>query len=86
LDWFDERELEFCPALSDAEIGSADRPQRVSLDVTDLVAEWVDESWRNSGVLLKLSEDNEDYGVSGPSLPSSSFAQPALRPQLESRS
>ena len=83
VDWFDERELDFGPALSDAEIGSADQPQRVSFDLTDLVAEWVDGSRHNSGVLLKLSEDHEDYGVSGPSLPSSSFVQPDVRPQLE---
>jgi hypothetical protein len=83
LDWFDERELEFGPALSDAELGSADRPQRLSFDLTELVAAWVDGSQDNSGVLLKLSEDHEDYGVSGPGVPSSSFAQPDLRPQLE---
>jgi hypothetical protein len=83
VDWFDERELDFGPALSNAEIGSADRPQRVSFNLTDLVAEWVDGSQRNSGVLLKLSEDQEDYGVSGPAVPSSGFAQPELRPQLE---
>jgi hypothetical protein len=83
LDWFDERELEFGPALSDAELGSADRPQRLSFDLTDLAAAWVDGSQDNSGVLLKLSEDHEDYGVSGPSVPSSSFGQPDLRPQLE---
>jgi TGF-beta propeptide len=82
-DWFEERELDFGPALSDAEIGSADEPQRLSFDLTDIVAEWVDGSRRNSGVLLKLSEDHEDYDVSGPSLPSSSFAQPDVRPQLE---
>jgi TGF-beta propeptide len=83
MDWFDEREPEFGPALFDAEIGSADRPQRLSFDLTNLVAAWVDGSQRNSGVLLKLSEDHEDYGVSGPSVPSSSFGQPDLRPQLE---
>jgi TGF-beta propeptide len=83
LDWFDERELDFGPALSDAEIASADRPQRLSFDLTDLVAAWVDGSQDNSGVLLKLSEDHEDYGVSGPSVPSSGFAQLDVRPQLE---
>jgi hypothetical protein len=83
LNWFHERELDFGPALSDADIGSADRPQRLSFDLTDLVAEWVGGSRRNSGVLLKLSEDHEDFGVSGPSLPSATFAQTALRPLLE---
>jgi hypothetical protein len=82
-DWFRERELDFAPAVADAELSSADRPQQLSFDITDLVAEWVDGSRRNSGVLLKLSEDYEDFGAGGPSLPSSSFAQPSLRPQLE---
>lgn len=82
-DWFHERELDFGPALASAELGAADRPQRLTLDLTDLVAEWVDGSRRNSGVLLKLSEDHEDFGVGGPSLPSSTFAQPEVRPQLE---
>jgi hypothetical protein len=84
-DWFHERELDFAPALAEAEIGSADRPQRLSFDLTELVAEWVDGSRRNSGVLLKLSADYEDYGVGGPSFPSSTFAQPSQRPQLEIR-
>ena len=82
-DWFHERELDFGPAASGAEIGSAERPQRLSFDLTGLVAAWVDGSLRNSGVLLKLSDDHEDFGVGGPSLPSSTFALPALRPQLE---
>jgi hypothetical protein len=82
-DWFRERELDFGPAVSDAELISADRIQQLSFDITDLVAEWVDGSTRNAGVLLKLSEDHEDFGVGGPSLPSSSFAQPSLGPRLE---
>jgi hypothetical protein len=82
-DWFDERELDFDPAVSDAELTSADRWQQLSFDLTDLVAEWIDGSRRNAGVLLKLSQDHEDLGVSGPSLPSSAFAQPSLRPRLE---
>jgi hypothetical protein len=82
-DWFDERELDFGPALTSAELGTADQPERLSFDLTDLVAEWVDGSRVNSGVLLRLSDDHEDLGVGGPSLPSSTFAQAALRPQLE---
>ena len=82
-DWFREREVEFEPAASEAELGSADRAQQLSFDVTDLVADWIDGSRHNSGLLLKLSDDHEDYGVSGPSFPSSSFAHPAMRPQLE---
>jgi len=82
-DWFRERELDFGPLLASSELDTADRPGALSFDLTDLIAEWVDGSRRNSGVLLKLSDDHEDFGVSGPSLPSSTFAQPAMRPQLE---
>lgn len=82
-DWFHERELDFGPALTSAELGTADQPARLSFDVTDLVAEWVDGGRRNAGILLRLSDDHEDFGVGGPSLPSSTFAQPAVRPQLE---
>ena len=82
-DWFHERELDFGPAVAGAELGAADQPGRISFDLTDLVTEWVDGGRRDSGILLKLSEDHEDFGVSGPSPPSSGFAQPAARPQLE---
>ena len=82
-DWFHERELDYGNAIAGAELGPADQPERVSFDVTDLVAEWIDGSRRNSGVLLKLSEDHEDFGVGGPSPPSSTFTQQSVRPQLE---
>jgi hypothetical protein len=82
-DWFDERELDFGPALTSAELVTAEQRDRLSFDLTDLVAEWVDGSTHNSGLLLKLSDDHEDFGVGGPSLPSSTFVQPAFRPQLE---
>jgi hypothetical protein len=82
-DWFEERELDFGPALASAELVTADKPDRLSFDLTDLVAEWVDGTRHNSGLLLRLSDDHEDFAVGGPSLPSSTFVQPALRPQLE---
>jgi hypothetical protein len=82
-DWFDERELDFGPAVASGVLPSADQSERISFDLTDLVAEWVNRSQRNSGVLLRLSDDHEDFGVGGPSLPSSTFEQSALRPQLE---
>ena len=81
-DWFDERELDFGPALTGAELDSATRPQWLSFDVTDLVAEWVDGSRENAGVLLKLVDGHETYGASGPSPPSSTFPQTSVRPQL----
>jgi TGF-beta propeptide len=82
-DWFKERELDFGPAFTGTELDDASEPQWLSFDLTELVAEWVDGSRRNSGVLLKLAEGYEDFGVSGPSPPSAAFAQPAFRPLLE---
>jgi hypothetical protein len=82
-DWFGERELDFGPTITSAEIGTADQLERLSFDVTDLVAARIDGSERNSGVLLKLSDDLEDYDLGGPSLPASGFAQPGARPRLE---
>jgi hypothetical protein len=82
-DWFHERELESARAVAGAQLPSADREQWLAFDLTDLVAGWVDGSRRNAGILLKLSDAEENYGVSGPKPPSSSFTDPALRPRLE---
>jgi len=54
----------------------------LSWDVTGLVQEWYEEAQPNHGLLLKLSEHEEDFGVSGPAFASSSFAQAWLRPRL----
>jgi len=37
----------------------------------------------NRGLLLKLAEEEEDFGVSGPYFPSSSFGAAALRLRLD---
>ena len=51
--------------------------------MTDLVIEWVEYGAPNDGLLLKLADSEEDFYVSGPKLPSSEFANAALRPALE---
>jgi TGF-beta propeptide len=81
-DWFREREVDFGPLADQASLW-AGAPQRVSWDVTSLVADWVQHGAPNHGLLLKLAEGEEDFLVSGPRLPSAEFANAELRPLLE---
>jgi hypothetical protein len=81
-DWFHEREVEIGPRVDQASFSTGSR-QRLSWDVTELVVEWVENRLPNDGLLLKLAESEEDFLVSGPKLPSSEFADAALRPALE---
>jgi hypothetical protein len=81
-DWFHDREVDVGPLAARGSFW-AGTPQRLSWDVTDLVIEWVEYGVPNDGLLLKLAEGEEDFSVSGPRLPSSEFANPALRPLLE---
>jgi hypothetical protein len=83
-DWFREREVEIGARYAQATFW-AGTPQQLSWDVTDLVIEWVELGVPNDGLLLKLAEHDEDFLVSGPRLPSSDFANAALRPMLEVR-
>jgi hypothetical protein len=82
-DWFREREPEYGPAWGRATLYDATRPGRLDWDVTDLVSEWAAGHLANDGVLLRLVDEQEDFGVGGPKVPSASFADPALRPALE---
>jgi hypothetical protein len=81
-DWFHEREVDIGPLAAQASFWAGAR-QRLSWDVTDLVIEWVEYGAPNDGLLLKLADSEEDFSVSGPKLPSSEFANAALRPALE---
>ena len=81
-DWFREREVDVGPRFDSASFW-AGTPRRLSWEVTDLVVEWVEQGVSNDGLLLKLAENQEDFLVSGPRLPSSEFADAALRPSLE---
>jgi hypothetical protein len=80
--WFHEREVDIGPALGRAYLASAARADWLTWDLSDLVAAWV-AGEANDGVLLKLAEAEEDYGVSGPKVPSSRFASPGVRPVLD---
>jgi hypothetical protein len=81
-DWSREREVEIGPSAAQGSFWSGTR-QRLGWDVTDLVISWAEGGAANYGLLLKLADGDEDFGVGGPKLPSSRFAGAALRPMLE---
>lgn len=83
-DWFHEREVEMGPYVARSSFW-AGRAQRLSWDVTDQAIEWVEYGAPNDGLLLKLADSQEDYGVSGPKLPSADYSAAELRPALEVR-
>jgi hypothetical protein len=80
--WTKEREVDFDPALA-AQTGVvttfADWSSR---DLTALVRDWASGLAPNRGVLLKLTDGEEDFGVSGPYFASASFVAAAVRPRL----
>jgi hypothetical protein len=50
--------------------------------LTGLASDWATGVAPNRGVLLKLAEEEEDFGVSGPYFPSASFGTATFRPRL----
>jgi hypothetical protein len=80
--WFSEREVEIGELVSRAVLPLATRPEWLSWDMTGLVERWISGE-PNSGVLLKLAGDQEDFDMGGPALPSSSFALLGSRPALD---
>jgi hypothetical protein len=83
-DWFDEREVELDDvATASTTLAGGVGPRWLTWDVTALVRAWHRRLVPNDGVLLKLAEEEEeDFDVGGPYFPSSSFADPRLRPRL----
>jgi TGF-beta propeptide len=81
-DWFREREVDFGPLAEQASLWTG-APGQLAFDMTGLVADWVTRGTPNHGLLLKLADGEEQFGVSGPKLPSSEFADAELRPLLE---
>jgi hypothetical protein len=82
-DWFDERELEFDERVAGrTTLFDSAAHTTLSLDVTALVRVWQQGLAPNNGLLVRLTEWQEGYGVSGPAFPSSSFADAAARPRL----
>ncbi len=80
--WFSQREVEFGPQVGFASLESLARAQRVTWDVTDLVADWASGGLENDGMLIKLVDGEEDFAVSGPLFPSSRFPRADVRPVL----
>ena len=80
--WYARREVAFGPAVAFADVEPGAGPEEVVWDVTETVADWYSGRLANDGVLLKLADEQEDYAVGGPALPSSSYADPAVRPRL----
>jgi hypothetical protein len=82
-DWFDEREVELDDvAIASTTLPDGGSPGWLTWDVTALVRAWHHRVVPNHGLLLKLAEEEEDFDVGGPYFPSSSFADPRLRPRL----
>jgi hypothetical protein len=80
--WLAEREVEFGPAVAIAALDPFAPAGWLVWDLTDLVADWRSGGLSNDGVLLKLADAEEDFDSSGPSFPSSTYAQASLRPRL----
>jgi hypothetical protein len=80
--WTSEREVEIDPQPFVADLEAVASPQSVTVDVTDLVASWHDGGVPNDGLLLQLADDEEAYDVPGPAFPSSTYADPSVRPRL----
>jgi hypothetical protein len=82
-DWFDEREPDVDGRTEATAVLTDSRTARwLSWDVTDLVQQWSEEATPNNGLLLKLSERQEDFDTSGPDFASSTFPDTSFRPRL----
>src|SRR5207244_5004597 len=80
--WAHEREVELGPTVAIADLEQGAAPMWLVWDLTDVVADWKSGGLANDGILLKLADGEEDYDSSGPAFPSSSFANPEVRPRL----
>ena len=82
-DWLHERELEFDEEVeATAALPAGAGSRWLEWDVTTLARSWRAGSAANDGLLLKLAAFEEDFGVSGPYLPSMSYPDASVRPQL----
>jgi hypothetical protein len=81
-DWYVRREVAFGPAVAWADVEPGAGAQWLVWDVTDTVADWVGGAAENDGLLLKLVDEQEGFGLGGPAVPSSTYADPSVRPRL----
>ena len=80
--WFSEREVDVGERFSQSILPLATRPEWLSFDVSGLVEAWLAGA-PNNGLLLKLTDTEEDIDVGGPAFASSSFATLSSRPALD---
>jgi hypothetical protein len=80
--WTKEREVDFDPVATASATLSTGVPAWSFCEITGLLSDWAAGAAPNRGILLKLAEEEEDFGVSGPDFPSGSFGTSALRPRL----
>jgi hypothetical protein len=80
--WSSAREVETGPTVSIALIEPLAPPGWVTWDLTDLVSDWHSGGLANDGVLLKLPDADEAADATGPSFPSSTYADASVRPRL----
>ena len=80
--WTKEREVDFDPVATASTTVSTDVAAWSFWDLTGLVSDRAAGAARNRGILLKLAEEEEAFGVSGPYFPSGSFGAAALYPRL----
>jgi hypothetical protein len=80
--WFSEREVEIGPSLDETSIATGAGQRWASWSVGEAVSGWLagDE---NAGLLVKLADGQEDFGVGGPKFASMTYAERTLRPVLE---
>ena len=82
-DWYRDQELTFdWRPTAQARLASATSYGWISFDLTELVRGWHRGVVPNYGLLLKLADAQEDFGTSGPYLPSSAFPYAYVRPTL----
>lgn len=82
-DWYSRREVSFGPTIATAELGPGAAAAWVVWDLTDTASEWFSGGLANEGIiLLKLADEQEDYDVGGPAMPSSRFGDAEVRPRL----
>ena len=80
--WFGEREVEIGDLLDETWLGTGAGRRWLSWDVTEAVARWV-AGEENAGLLVKLSDGEEDLGVSGPKFAAMTYPDHSVRPALE---
>jgi hypothetical protein len=81
--WFREREPELDERVLWTDVVFApSEPQWLVWPVSELARAWHRGLLPNNGMLLKLQDGDEDYGVPGPYGPSSTYPDATLRPRL----